>query len=495
MSRTKRETKKKSVKDKLYRPGLVLLLVFGILFITVINLTIKRIAYNEAYRLSQVLASQNLAVHTFVNQEQKPSFLRTADVNSNDFFPELMSSTYMIRRINRYLDPYVPVHYYYKEVAVNARSPQNEAKDYEVEILHEFAKGEATEVKETLTLDHEKYFVYMRAGEVMEEDCIVCHGDPANAPAGLISLYGAERSFNRKPGELVSALSIRIPLQAAYAGANKTSLLLSLGYLAMLLLFSGSASSLLSKVVLDPVSALDRRVRNTLERFNCNSDDVVLDGDEIENVNRAFSFLEEKLSGAYDSLEQHAQSLEEKVQQRTRELQELNEQIVLACQNDWLLGIFNRGAFEKQAKAEFERMRREGRPISFLMVDLDHFKEFNDIYGHQAGDDALKKVATVISEQLRSYDLFGRYGGEELLVCLPATGREEALQVAARIVEQVMAAGIYHSGNPPYGKVTVSVGVASADNVKETHYEKLVNEADKNMYKAKETRNAFYPNL
>ena len=482
-----------SIKGKLYRPILIFLICFGIVFIAFINITMKRMANQEAFRLSQILASQNLAVHAFVNQEQKPSFFAAANLDANEFIPELMSSTYMIRKINEHLDPYVPLNYYYKEVAINARSPQNEAVDYEVEALERFKNSETDQIQKVIDWEGKKYFVYMRSGEYMQQSCLQCHSTPDAVPTGLIEYYGAKRSFGREEGELVSALSIRIPLEEAYAGANSTSLILSATYGVLLLLLFGSISSVISRVVVKPVSALDSQVRQVLMRFNGIGNDVSLDGDEVENVSSVFNFLEERLSDAHVSLEQHAQSLEVQVEERTRDLSRVNAQLVLACQNDWLLGIFNRGTFEMRAQAEFDRMKREEGAISFLMVDLDHFKGYNDMYGHQAGDDVLKRVAEIIQKQIRTYDVCGRYGGEELAICLPNTDRQEANLVASRIVTSIYGVEIYHRENPPYGRVTVSIGVGSVENAKDTYYEKLVKEADDNMYKAKKVRNTYYP--
>ncbi|EEG78829.1 diguanylate cyclase [Dethiobacter alkaliphilus] len=482
-----------SIKGKLYRPILLLLIFFGVIFISVININMKRVANQEAYRLSQVLASQNLAVHTFINQEQKPSFFDASDLGEDDFIPELMSSTYMIRQINEHLDPLVPVNYYYKEVAVNARSPQNEAYDYEVEALRRFNSGEIDEIREVMDWNDKTYFVYMQPGEYMEEGCIQCHGTAEQAPAGLVDYYGPERSFGREPGELVSALSIRIPLEEAYAGANRTSLILSATYGLMLLLLFGSSSSVMSRVVVQPITSLDTRLRDTLTRFNGKAADVVLDGDEIENVSSAFDFLEERLSEAYDNLEQHAKSLEVKVEERTRDLNRVNAQLVLANQNDWLLGVLNRGAFDMRAKSEFDRMRREKGPISFVMMDLDRFKSYNDMYGREAGDKTLKRVVEIIQQNIRAYDVCGRYAGEEFVICLPNTSRQEANEIASRIVTGIYGAEIYHRQNEPFGRVTVSAGVAGVENAKDTYFERLIKEADDNMYKAKEVRNTYYP--
>jgi diguanylate cyclase (GGDEF)-like protein len=482
-----------SIKHKLFRPSLILLAVFGILFISVINVNMKKVAYQEAVRLSQVLVSQNMAVHTFVNAEQKPSFFQAAALGNDDFIPELMSSTYMIRKINSHLDSYIPIDYYYKEVAINARSPQNEARDYEIEALERFRAGEVSEIEQVIDYDGEKYFVYLQAGESMEEGCLQCHSDPAIAPAGLIDHYGPERSFNRRDGELVSALSIRIPVQAAYAGANRVSMFLSFVYLLMLLLLFGSFSSIISRTVLVPVYALDDRVTKMLTRFKVGDGDIALDGDEIQNVSAAFGYLEQKLSDAYARLEQHAESLEVQVEQRSRDLTLANSQLQQTSQNDWLLGILHRGAFEERAKAELDKMKQRKSSISFLLVDVDRFKDYNGIYGHQAGDETLKKVAAIIQQQIRGYDIIGRYGGEELAVFLPDTSEAEAAQIASRIVDGVYSADIYHRNNSPHGRMTVSIGVASAENAKETYFEKLVKAAEENMHSAKQTRNTYYP--
>ncbi|MDW7652318.1 MAG: diguanylate cyclase [Bacillota bacterium] len=483
----------RSIKSKLYQPGLLLLILFGILFITLLNIKMKTVAREEAYRLSQVLASQNQAVHTFINQEQKPSFFQTADLTEDEFIPELMSSTYMIRQINSHLDTYIPVDYYYKEVAINARSPQNEAHDYEIEALQQFRAGNVAEIKKVIDWQGEKYFVYMQAGESMEDGCLQCHGDPAEAPAELVDRYGPERSFNRDPGELVSALSIRIPVEAAYAGANRTSIILTLAYIFMLILFFGSYSSIISRTVLAPVSVMDDRVRQMLARFQSGDQDVDLVGDEIQNVNAAFDFLEQKLSDAYKKLEQHAQSLEVQVEQRTRDLTHANAQLILATKNDWLLGVLNRGTFAERAKAEFDRARSKQGEISMLLIDLDRFRDYNGTYGYQAGDETLIKVADIIQQHIRGYDVIGRYDGEELIVCLPGANKEEATRVASRIVDSVYSADIYHRNNQPHGRMTVSVGIASVENAKDTYFDKLIKEADENMHTAKETRNTYHP--
>src|SRR6201999_2025763 len=102
------------------------------------------------------------------------------------------------------------------------------------------------------------------------------------------------------------------------------------------------------------------------------------------------------------------------------------------------------------------------QPLSLVICDVDHFKLFNDAYGHQAGDECLKRVAGAISRCNRSGDLVARYGGEEFALVLPRTTRPGALQVAERVRLAVEAAAIPHAACPVSDRITVSVGVACA---------------------------------
>lgn len=129
---------------------------------------------------------------------------------------------------------------------------------------------------------------------------------------------------------------------------------------------------------------------------------------------------------------------------------------------DPLTGVANRRALDEQIGIEWRRGLRNGEPLSLLMIDIDHFKKYNDHYGHLKGDSCLRKVAQAISgEATRAGDLVARFGGEEFAVLLPQTNGEQAVAVANKICEAVRALQIPHAESTTGGIVTISVGVGS----------------------------------
>lgn len=130
---------------------------------------------------------------------------------------------------------------------------------------------------------------------------------------------------------------------------------------------------------------------------------------------------------------------------------------------DELTNIGNRRAFDEELDREWKRTLRQGSQISLVLLDIDHFKNFNDLYGHQAGDDCLRALAMAVKNATRSSDFVARYGGEEIAVVLPATESIAASEIAERIRAQIEGLRITHEGNSEGGNlVTASVGVATA---------------------------------
>lgn len=130
------------------------------------------------------------------------------------------------------------------------------------------------------------------------------------------------------------------------------------------------------------------------------------------------------------------------------------------AKKDALTGLNNRGEFQRQLKAELERARRYGRSVSLLMLDVDHFKIVNDSYGHQAGDEVLRALASRLRIENRPVDGAARYGGEEFVVILPETAAEGAVALAERLRAAVAEAGVPIAGGRTI-PVTVSIGVAT----------------------------------
>jgi diguanylate cyclase (GGDEF)-like protein len=151
---------------------------------------------------------------------------------------------------------------------------------------------------------------------------------------------------------------------------------------------------------------------------------------------------------------------------------------------DHLTGLYNRRHYTNRAREEIERSLRYQHPLSMLMIDIDHFKNFNDHYGHATGDKVLQTVAGVLKKAFRTVDLCARLGGEEFAVLLPDTPALQARQVAER-VRQTLAGYRYTGlGLPPEDNVTISVGVATCPR-DATTMEDLLELADKALYAAK----------
>ncbi|MCE3264862.1 MAG: diguanylate cyclase response regulator [Pseudoduganella sp.] len=153
---------------------------------------------------------------------------------------------------------------------------------------------------------------------------------------------------------------------------------------------------------------------------------------------------------------------------------------------DALTGIANRRRFDENLVLEWQRGQREKTPLSLLMVDVDFFKHYNDQYGHPAGDLALKKVAAVLTENLkRPADLVARYGGEEFAIILPETDGAGAMAVARACLRHVEQLQIENAQAVPYGVLTVSIGVHTMVPGKQASWHELLDAADRALYSAK----------
>jgi diguanylate cyclase (GGDEF)-like protein len=180
--------------------------------------------------------------------------------------------------------------------------------------------------------------------------------------------------------------------------------------------------------------------------------------------------------------------LQEELQLKAAALERANRELERLANTDGLTGLPNRRSFFTRLEVEFHRSQRCGAPLSLLMLDIDHFKHFNDRHGHQVGDEALRAVGVALAGGVRSYDLAGRYGGEEFICLLPETLPGDALAVAERIRRHVsairVATAVGDDGRTEVG-MTVSIGIATWPECPAEHHEQLVAAADKALYQAK----------
>lgn len=168
------------------------------------------------------------------------------------------------------------------------------------------------------------------------------------------------------------------------------------------------------------------------------------------------------------------------------ELQVVRDMLEVQSITDALTGLKNRRYFNEMLDVEFRRARRIQAPISIIMIDIDFFKAFNDLYGHQAGDECLKSVAKALQQELkRPQDLIARYGGEEFVCVLPGTRHADAIDVAKRIKDGITNLKIRHEGSSLESYVTVSLGVATETCQEGIKPENIVKLADDRLYWAK----------
>ncbi|HMK57113.1 MAG TPA: diguanylate cyclase [Dissulfurispiraceae bacterium] len=152
---------------------------------------------------------------------------------------------------------------------------------------------------------------------------------------------------------------------------------------------------------------------------------------------------------------------------------------------DYLTGIYNRKFFMERFVEELAWAARYQEPLSFIILDIDHFKKINDTYGHSCGDEVLRQLSKTLTSTLRAHDIVARYGGEEFVVLLSNTGAEESLTVAEKLRITVQESDFFCQENSVKLPVTVSIGVASTDSGFDLNPDNMIVKADHALYEAK----------
>ncbi len=215
----------------------------------------------------------------------------------------------------------------------------------------------------------------------------------------------------------------------------------------------------------------------------------ILDPEELktfstDEIKEALSLLLLKVKSREKELRELVQTLEERVRERTSELREKNRKLQQLAIRDELTKLYNRRFFNDKLNEYSLLAERFKHPLSCIMADIDHFKRFNDAYGHQAGDFVLFKFAENLLKNTRRTDICARYGGEEFVILLPNTTLRSAGKLAEKIRRRIESLKIRYEDQKL--KITASFGVASGQRVSELG-ERLVRNADRNMYRAKQS--------
>jgi hypothetical protein len=281
-------------------------------------------ALSEAESEAKLILDRNLAIHTYFSHQLKPSvFKETEPVRSDTFFdPTWMSSTYAVREIDKNFKQLNEGAYYYKECAINARSPENEADEFEKDFIRKInSDPELKYLSKVRKIDGRYFFVTLRRGEVMEESCLKCHSTPDKAPSDMVTKYGATRSFNRSVDEVISAISIRVPLSEAYANTSNLEKHLSFVFITVLAIIFAVHFIIYKVFVSIPITNLQNRTLDISRNDGLLGKELPLpSARELKSLTSAFNTMSKKLRYQMDHLE-------EMVAGRTVELTLSNEKL------------------------------------------------------------------------------------------------------------------------------------------------------------------------
>jgi len=207
---------------------------------------------------------------------------------------------------------------------------------------------------------------------------------------------------------------------------------------------------------------------------------------ELGMLARAFNQMAAQLQGTFGNLTRVNAELEQRVADRTQALQAANDELERFVRLDELTQVANRRRFEEYLQLVWQQQIPMHQPLSLILCDVDYFKNYNDTYGHPAGDECLKQVAKALTEAVgRPSDLVARYGGEEFAIVLPQTDLAGAMFVGEKLRQCVKALQIPHATSAIAPHVTISAGVVCYLVSAELTVRDIVEAADGAMYEAK----------
>ena len=276
----------------------------------------------------------------------------------------------------------------------------------------------------------------------------------ANFLRSLVTDYASETELNAYQS---AASLMQLSQQSSHALARQNQFSVALALAAMLLLLAIMFNT--QKRVIKRLKLLNEKV---LAGSGFDEDErLFASNDEIAEIARSFTQYSKTVTAQQTALER--QSL-----------------------TDGLTGIANRRHFDSQLRSAVAMAKRIKQPLAIILLDVDHFKAYNDSYGHLAGDDTLKAIANTLANTLqRQIDLVARYGGEEFVCILPNTNPQQALIMAEQLRLEVLALMLPHQASPTAGFITISLGIACLQMGQDISEKILLNQADKALYQAK----------
>ncbi len=342
----------------------------------------------------------------------------------------------------------------YRLTSLMPVNPVNSPDDFEKAALTRFEKGEK-EIALIVKKDGKHFFRYMTPLKV-KESCLKCHGFQ-----------------DYKVGDLRGGISLFLPMDTEMdlVALYRNKMLLEGGMLFLviiLLIIIGNRYFITSPV---------KQIRTFALHMGSNKSirpELLARHDELGELAQSMLSSSKKIAS-------YREGLEKKVDKRTRELEEVRKELDELSRTDPLTGLNNRRHMDLEAPKLLALAKRQGNPAAIIMLDIDHFKQFNDIHGHHAGDQALIHTSEILQRLTRPYDLIIRYGGEEFVLVLTGQGAGAGQRSAERIRMEIEQHPVAVSDKEI--PVTVSLGVYSAKEISDL--DQAIKHADEAMYQAK----------
>jgi len=272
--------------------------------------------------------------------------------------------------------------------------------------------------------------------------------------------------------EMIVAMTSQIAEENDRLGLSLNYYLVFITVLLLLILLAGGrliASNYRHSII--PLHHLARRLTQ-------------LNRDLPESLHDTAEAAEDMLTGPNPSAEMR--SVTSSVASLCHDIEAKKKQLDEIYIRDEKTGLYNYRHFKEHLIIDVERAKRFGASIALAMIDIDHFKMYNDLHGHIEGDKVLVRIAEIIHQECRATDIPSRFGGEEFALLFPKTDRQTALEIAKRLQSIISAEPFEHESTQPGGQLTVSIGVAALPDDAADWYS-LINNADKALYKAKST--------
>jgi diguanylate cyclase (GGDEF)-like protein len=314
--------------------------------------------------------------------------------------------------------------------------------------------------------------VVIRFGRVLDSPGSERFPAPLSEPMGegdLADVGQALWGIRRLEGALAGYVAATVPASVAYGPLTESRLRLMKVLVPMVLLVCVLAY-LLGRRMVAPILALSRGAQRVADG-DLSVDLPVRGNDEVRDLTEGFNQMVRDIRDSHN-----------KLQTSNEKLEAANLKLDAQAKTDALTGIYNRRQFQESLETEIDRAEQGGWPLSLLFIDLDHFKQYNDRWGHLEGDAELRRVAAQIIKTIRSTDTAYRYGGEEFAALLPSCPKDQAVTVAEKVCKAVRV-GTQKPGRFG-GSTTVSIGVATfPDDGRVSRG--LVDTADAALYAAK----------